>query len=71
MNHEFISVSSVPPWLFRSPTTLPGGCASLLAEDLRGVHQRDVREGLRKISELAFVFAVVFLGEKTQIVAQT
>ncbi len=70
MNHEFISVSSVPPWLLWSATALPGGRSSLFAEDLCAVYQRNVGEGLREISELAFVFAVVFLGEKTEIVAQ-
>src|SRR5208283_5297879 len=36
----------------------------------RGVHQRDVREGLREVTHQAFRDRVVLLGQQAQVVAQ-
>ena len=40
------------------------------AEILRGVNQKDVGKGLRKIAELASAMWVVFLGQQTDVIAQ-
>src|ERR1700736_193449 len=41
----------------------------LIAQQQRGVDQRDVREGLRKISQLSLRFRTVFLRKQSEIVS--